>query len=152
MFDMDFHENSCDKMMSADDAKFLKQLEEGIHLREDGHIELPLPKRTSQPLPSNRSMAEKRAHSLKKRLLKDPQLRADYTSYMTKLINDDYTPRICKIANSVKCQYITINTNSICAKLLAISVYQHQCFLVEYIKRNVSKMLQMYRSSSSKQC
>ena len=58
----DFQESSSTKLMSQEDKKFMKILEEGIRQREDGHYEMPLPFRHGEPeLPNNRQTALHRA-------------------------------------------------------------------------------------------
>ena len=59
MLELDFNEKRFDTIApSQEDKRFLSILEEGIHVREDGHYEMPLPLRDKDPtLPNNRHMA-----------------------------------------------------------------------------------------------
>ena len=43
MFERDFSENQKDDKISVNDTKFLNQVEESIHQREDGHFVIGLP-------------------------------------------------------------------------------------------------------------
>ncbi len=52
MFNLDFSENHSLEKMSVQDTTFLQTLEKGIHRRQDGHIQLPLPlKEVDESLP-----------------------------------------------------------------------------------------------------
>jgi len=75
------------KSMSQEDKKFLKTLEEGIHHREDGFYEMPLPFRNGEPsLPNNRQAALHRVLSLKKQFDKKPQYFQHYTAFMKEIL------------------------------------------------------------------
>ena len=83
------------KEMSFEDKKVLAFWEEKIKHQDDGHYELPIPFRQRPPaLPYNRQMAEERLRSLKRRLLRDDQLRASYVTYMEDLEKDGYCERV----------------------------------------------------------
>ena len=62
MFELDFQER-CEvkngRSLSVEDHKFLKILGDGIHKRETGHYEMPLPLRSQAELSNNRSLALK---------------------------------------------------------------------------------------------
>ena len=60
MFETDFHEANKDgQALSHDDRKFIKKVKEGIHRRDDGHYELPLPLRDERMmLPNNKELEE----------------------------------------------------------------------------------------------
>lgn len=56
-----------------------------------GHYQLHIPFRKEEPeLPENRSMAERRLFTLRRRLMRDPQLHEQYTEEMKQLVNKDY--------------------------------------------------------------
>ena len=92
MFELDFQERcgaKSDQSLSVEDQKFLKILGEGIHKREDGHYEMPLPLRSEEiELPNNRSLALKRLFLLKERFKRDPAYYKDYVKFMEKVIED----------------------------------------------------------------
>ena len=70
MFELDFQERcevKNERLLSVEDQKFLKILGDGIHKRENGHYEMPLPLRSEVELPNNRSLALKRLFLLKER-------------------------------------------------------------------------------------
>ena len=73
MFETDFHEANQDGQgLSHDDRKFIKKAKEGIHHRDDGHYELPLPLRDERMmLPNNKELALSRIKKLKGRLKHD---------------------------------------------------------------------------------
>ncbi|XP_042208576.1 uncharacterized protein LOC121856861 [Homarus americanus] len=58
--------------------------------RVDGHYQLPIPFRHEEPV----KLAEQRLASLKKRLLKDPDLRQRYREEMQNLINKGHAERV----------------------------------------------------------
>ena len=77
MFELDFQERcevKTERSLSVEDQKFLKILGDGIHKRENGHYEMPLPLRSEVELPINRSLALKRLFLLKERFKKKPRL------------------------------------------------------------------------------
>jgi hypothetical protein len=58
MMELDFSERSSEQPMSQDDKRFLSIMEKGIHHRQDGHYEMPLPFRNEKPvLPNNRVLS-----------------------------------------------------------------------------------------------
>ena len=74
MFELEFNERSTDGKLSIQNAVFLKKMEEGVHQRPHGHLELPLPlKEENLVLPNNRAMVEKRLPGLKKRMIGNEQ-------------------------------------------------------------------------------
>ena len=50
LMEADFSEKFDGKMLSQDDRKFIKIMQEGIRQRKDHHYEMPLPFRTIQPV------------------------------------------------------------------------------------------------------
>ena len=95
MFEMEFSERpTLDEKESVDDRKFIDQLQQAIHKTDDGHFEMPLPFREETRLPNNRAMVTKRLNSLKARMLKDKQLKDDYTGFMRDLIRKGHAERV----------------------------------------------------------
>ena len=92
MFEADFQERHSDKntpSYSVEDHRFMKILEEGIHRREDGHYEMPLPLRSRDVvLPDNYSLALRRLVHLKGRFGRDPIYFKDYVKFMDGVIRD----------------------------------------------------------------
>ena len=73
MLVLDFSErNEPEQALSQEDRRFLKIVTEGIHRREDGHYEMPLPlKDPNVRLPNNKEMALRRLKNLKRRFASD---------------------------------------------------------------------------------
>ena len=96
MFETDFHEASKDgQALSHDDRKFIKKAKEGIHRRNDGHYELPLPLRDERMmLPNNKELALSRIKKLKGRLKHDSTYRKDYQGFMSEIIEKGYAERV----------------------------------------------------------
>ena len=92
MLELDFHERpECqnERALSVEDQRFLNIMEGGIHRREDGHYEMPLPLRSEDTrLPNNLRQALRRLSSLRARLEKDPKYHKDYVEFMEKVIRD----------------------------------------------------------------
>ena len=83
MMETDFIEPKSSKNLSYDDKKFLTTLDEGIHVTNDNHYEMPLPFKISNPVvPNNKQQALKRLEHLKKRLESDPSYHREYTTFM----------------------------------------------------------------------
>ena len=53
MMETDFIEPKSSKNLSYDDKKFLTTLDEGIHVTNDNHYEMPLPFKISNPVVPN---------------------------------------------------------------------------------------------------
>ena len=96
MFETDFHEvNKDGQALSHDDRKFIKKAKEGIHRRDDGHYELPLPLRDERiMLPNNKELALSRIKKLKGRLKHDSKYLKDYQGFMSKIIEKGYAERV----------------------------------------------------------
>ena len=78
-----------DRMVSQEDVKFLKILDTGIAQMEDGHLKIPLPFRSSEPLlPNNKRTAANRLECFKRKFLKNPSYHKDYTEFMQAIIRD----------------------------------------------------------------
>lgn len=73
MFTLDFNDKGTEeKSLSFEDRRFLKTAKEGIHQREDGHYEMPLPLRNENvELPNNKDLALSRLMKLKQKLQSD---------------------------------------------------------------------------------
>ena len=83
------------KPMSHEDKKFLDILKEGIHVRKDCHLEMPLPFKEPHPrLPNNRKQAETRLLQLKRRLRQNEKFRKDYTEFMSEIIRKGYAEEV----------------------------------------------------------
>jgi hypothetical protein len=86
MMEKDFQGEDT-KQMSQDDMTFLQIVKEGIHQREDGYYEMPLPFRNGEPnLPNNRQAALHRAMGLKKQFVKRPRYQEHYTAFMREIL------------------------------------------------------------------
>ncbi|XP_030843475.1 uncharacterized protein LOC115924777 [Strongylocentrotus purpuratus] len=48
------HREDTEEMVSHDDRKFMQKMKDGIHRRDDGHFEMPLPLKTDVQLPNNK--------------------------------------------------------------------------------------------------
>ena len=66
-------------------------MEEGIHITETDHYEMPLPFKMDVPdLPNNQYQAEKRLQSLRRIFTQDAIYHAEYAKVMDSLIANDY--------------------------------------------------------------
>ncbi|KAJ8411421.1 hypothetical protein AAFF_G00162290 [Aldrovandia affinis] len=91
VLESDFSEkNSEGKYVSQDDVRFIQLLSENIQQKEDGHLEMPLPFRGSNPplLPNNKKLATIRLQHLKKKLKANQQLYDHYTTFMEDVIDN----------------------------------------------------------------
>ena len=93
---------SCDSVyddkpaMSKEDAQALAIMENSICLK-NGHYEIALPWREAIPqLPNNRPLAEHRSKLLRRRLLKNPDLKSKYSSFMDDLLRNGHARRVPK--------------------------------------------------------
>ena len=72
-------------------------MQEGIHQREDGHYEMPLPlKNNDAELPNNKELALSRLMRLKQRLNSDTQYRKDYVDFMQENIKNGFAEKVPK--------------------------------------------------------
>ena len=73
MFTLDFSKRATkEKSPSFEDRRFLTIVQEGIHQRDDGHYEMPLPlKKNNVELPNNKELALSHLLKLKQRLKSD---------------------------------------------------------------------------------
>lgn len=87
----DFNETSREEQpLSFLDRKFLNVLESNIRHRDDGHYEVPLPrKEEGLKLPNNLTLALSRLERLKQRLKRDRKYREHYEAFMKEMIDRD---------------------------------------------------------------
>lgn len=91
----DFSERAEEeKSLSFEDPKSLKIVREGIHQRENGQFEMPLPLRNKNlKLPNNKELPFSRLTKLR-RLTSDDQFHKDYTGFMKEIIASGYAERV----------------------------------------------------------
>ena len=77
--------------MSQNDKRALKIMEDSIKL-ENGHYVIALPWTTH--LQNNRTLAEQRLNSLKRRLQREPIVHEKYTAFMNDLLDKDYARKV----------------------------------------------------------
>ncbi|XP_046550437.1 uncharacterized protein LOC124260222 [Haliotis rubra] len=96
MMEMDFNDRKCSgDPLSLDDQEFLSMMENGIHQGPDGHYEMPLPFKGSDPiLPNNRTVALNRLQQLKRRFVRDQHFQSDYKSFMDKLLKNHHAEQV----------------------------------------------------------
>lgn len=87
----DFNERKYadkDKYVSQDDVRFIQLLSDNITQREDGHYQMPLPFKSTDPplLPNNKKLATVRLQYLKKRLKNNKQYHDQYKAFMEEMI------------------------------------------------------------------
>ena len=80
--------------MSKEDKRALSIMKESICFKE-GHYQLPW-KDDVPCLPNNRAMAEHRLKLLRRRLLKNPDLRSQYSAFMDSLFENRHTQIVPK--------------------------------------------------------
>ncbi|XP_006822329.1 uncharacterized protein LOC102807461 [Saccoglossus kowalevskii] len=95
MFEVDFNERSSEEKVSIEDKRFLTKVSDGIHQRDDGHFEIPLPfKDDNINLPNNKILAVKRLARLKSKMIKDSQYKADYIAFMNDIVDKGFAEKI----------------------------------------------------------
>lgn len=95
MLELDFIERDNFQKISQEDMRFLKIMERGIHVNQDGHYEMPLPLKDSRAnLPMNRTMAVKRLEQLRKKLERDPVYSHAYATFMQDMISKGYAEKV----------------------------------------------------------
>ena len=77
------------KGLFIEDCKTYELILESIKF-DDGHYVLPLPWRNEEVLPHNKTMDLKRLKHLKKKLNKDPQLKARYITEMQLMVDKGF--------------------------------------------------------------
>ena len=79
-----------DTGLSVEDKRFLDIVKSGIEFK-DNHYEVPLPlKNEAIEIPNNYHMAKKRLMNLRTKMLKNPQFKEDYCTFMNELFNNNY--------------------------------------------------------------
>ena len=98
----DFNELPSDNYFSQDDMKFLKVMKDGICIRPDGHLQIPLPFASENPprLPNNRKLAEIRMGCLQRKLLRDSALLKQYTDFMEAMLERGHAERAPEYAET----------------------------------------------------
>ena len=82
-------------MLSQDDRKFLKKMEERIHQEHDGHYKMPLPfLEGALSLPNNRAIALHRLGKLRAWLKNDERSRQDYIAFMDDVTKKGYVEKV----------------------------------------------------------
>ena len=86
----DFSESQDKAEMSQEDKKFMTIAEESVHML-NGHYTLNLPfRRKDVIMPDNHQVAEQRLSSLKKKFQKNESFKAEYTEFLTEVINKEH--------------------------------------------------------------
>ena len=95
LFETDFSDTLEERKLSQEDHKFMSIMKEGVHQRDDLHMELPLPlKNPSFSFPDNKEVALKRLQGLKRRLARDPKFREEYETFMDEMLEKGYAEAI----------------------------------------------------------
>ena len=96
LIERDFQDNSqADEYMSQDDKLFMQIMKSGVNQRPDGFYQLPLPFKKGIPnLPDNKKAAMTRASSLRQQLLKKPEYREKYTTFMQEILDKNEAEKI----------------------------------------------------------
>ena len=106
MMERDFHEVDGKDTMSQDDKKFLQIVRDGIHQRDDGYYEMPLPFKKGEPtLPNNRQAALSRLVGLKSHFLKRPQYKDHYMTFMNEILERGDAEKVPAQEGSVANRY-----------------------------------------------
>ena len=102
MMEIEFCERtSDDRVMSLDDAKFIKQLEAVTHQGSDGRYVVPVPlKKPDVYLPNNQSQAQQRLKHLQRRLRREPTLRDEYMAKMDSLLQEGHAEEVMDSTHS----------------------------------------------------
>ena len=95
LFETDFHDTLEERKYSQEDMQFISIMKEGIHQREDLHLEMPLPlKNPAFCFPDNREVAVKRLQGLKRRMARDPKFREEYELFMDEMLEKGYAEAV----------------------------------------------------------
>ena len=100
MYEQEFPEknSSVERGLSNEDRKWMKIVQNGCTLSDDGHYEIPLPFCHADPkLPNNLELARRRLECLKRKLLKDRRLREHYMATMNDMISKGYVEKAPKL-------------------------------------------------------
>lgn len=74
-------------VMSQEDIKFMRIMEDQTSRLEDGSDQMPLPFKERPILPNNRVQAEKRLEILKRRFARDASFKEEYSLFMNEIIS-----------------------------------------------------------------
>ena len=98
MFALDFNKLATEeKSLFFEDRRFLTTVQEGIHQRDDGHYEMPLPlKNNDAESSNNKELGLSWPMKLKQRLSSDTQCRKDYVDFMQENIKNEFVEKIRK--------------------------------------------------------
>ena len=102
MMELDYSEvhHSCkirgtEQVESMEDKRFRQLLTNGLHKNQYGNCEAPLPFKTDDViLPNNKGYCLRRLLSLKRKLLNDENLKADYLASMQKNLDRGHASRV----------------------------------------------------------
>ena len=88
IFELDFSDRKKEQQpLSYEDKVFVKKVGEGIHQREDGHYEIPLPFKDEEiKLPNNKKQVLDRLAKLRQRFHKNEKYWKDYLTFMHGII------------------------------------------------------------------
>lgn len=92
----DFSERAFEEQteLSFEDKKFLKIADESA-IKKDGHYEMWLPFRDkSLVMPNNKPVAELRALTLRRKLLKNEAFHSDYTKFMNAMFDKGHAEKV----------------------------------------------------------
>nr|XP_054592342.1 uncharacterized protein LOC107396521 [Nothobranchius furzeri] len=92
----DFNEKRLEERleMSQEDLKFMAILERST-CQLDGHFCMDLPfKEDTITMPNNKSVAEQRLKSLKRRFDREPRFQEEYTRFLTEVIDNGYAEAV----------------------------------------------------------
>ena len=93
--------------LSFKDRKFLTIVQEGIHQRDDGHYEMPLPlKNNNVELPINKELALSRLMKFKQRSKSDTQYLEECVDFMQENIKNGFTEKVPKEEASDKNKHV----------------------------------------------
>ena len=102
MMELDYSEvhhsrkiRGTEQVESMEDKRFRKILTNGLHKNENGNWEAPLPfKNDDVTLPNNKGHCLRRLLSLKRKLLGDEKVKADYLAFMQKNLERGHASRV----------------------------------------------------------
>ena len=99
LLEQDFHDTSNENetsKFSQEDYSFLSIMDHGCHKNAHGYYTMSLPfrDRKSLQLPNNYSCAQKRLHSLRKKLNQNPEMLDQYQSFMRDLMERGEAERV----------------------------------------------------------
>lgn len=84
-----------EQLESMEDKRFREILDKGLHKNTKGNWEAPLPFKTDDvTLPNNKRHCLSRLLSLKRKLVNDEKLNADYLAFMKKILDRGHASRV----------------------------------------------------------